>query len=147
MTYRNCVLRLIGALRPLSATNNKDDDRIKKSVRAARTKYYVYVIELDKEFALTRKAREANPKQDLKKPCIYVGSSSKTPEERFREHVKGARNSRGPLFSRVVYRYGKRLLPSEYRKYNPINTREEALEMEQKLTYKYRKQGYTVWSN
>jgi hypothetical protein len=116
-------------------------------VRVARTKYYVYVIELDKEFALTRKAREANPKQDLKKPCIYVGSSSKTPEERFSEHMKGARNSRGPLFSRVVYRYGKCLLPKEYKKYNPIDTREQALEMERKLTDKYRRQGYTVWSN
>jgi len=105
------------------------------------------VIELDREFALTRRARKANPRQDPKKPCIYVGSSSKTPEERFREHVKGARNSRGPLFSRVVYRYGKCLLPNEYKKYNPIDTREEALEMEKALTEKYRGQGYTVWSN
>jgi hypothetical protein len=144
---RNCILRLIAAVRPVSATNNKHDDRIKKRVRVAQTKYYVYVIELDKEFALTTKAREANPKQDLKKPCIYVGSSSKTPEERFREHIKGARNSRGPLFSRVVYRYGKRLLPNEYRKYNPISTREEAQEMEKNLTEEYRKRGYTVWSN
>ena len=113
----------------------------------ATTKYYVYIIELDKEFALTKKAREANPKQNLKKPCIYVGSTWKTPEERFQEHMKGARNLRGPIFSRVVYRYGKRLLPKEYKKYNPMNTREEALEMERKLTEKYRKQGYTVWSN
>ena len=113
----------------------------------ATGKYYVYVIELDKEFALTRRAREANPKQKLDKPCIYVGHTSKTPEERFKEHMKGARNSRGPLYSRVVYRYGKCLRPQEYRKYNPIDTREEALEMERKLTDKYRKQGYTVWSN
>jgi hypothetical protein len=113
----------------------------------ATTKYYVYVIELDKKFSLTKRAREANPKQDLRKPSIYVGSSSKIPEERFREHMNGARNSRGPLFSRVVYKYGKCLLPKEYRKYNPIDTREKALEMERKLTDKYRKQGYTVWSN
>jgi predicted GIY-YIG superfamily endonuclease len=113
----------------------------------ATRKYYVYVIELDKEFALTKRAREANPKQNLKKPCIYVGHTSKTPEERFQEHKKGVRNSRGPLFSRVVYRYGKCLIPKEYRKFNPIDTREEALEMERKLTDKYRKQGYTVWSN
>ena len=110
-------------------------------------KYYVYVIELDKEFALTKRAREANPKQNLNKPCIYVGHSSKTPEERFREHMIGARNSRGPLFSRVVYMWGKCLLRKEYTKYNPIDTREEALEMERKLTNKYRNQGYTVWSN
>ena len=110
-------------------------------------KYCVYVIELDKEFALTRKARRANPEQNLDKPCIYVGCTSKTPEERFKEHMIGARNSRGPLFSRVVYMWGKGLLPKEYVMYNPLYTREEALEMEKRLTDKYRKQGYTVWSN
>ena len=113
----------------------------------ARTKYCVYVIELDKEFALTRRAREANPEQNLDKPCIYIGYTSKTPEERFQEHITGARNARGPLYSRVVHRYGKCLQPRKYEKYNPIDTREEAIEMERKLAEKYRRRGYTVWSN
>ena len=109
--------------------------------------YYVYVIELDREFAETSKARQANPNSRRDKPCIYVGSSSKTPEERFYEHMKGARNTRGPLYSKIVYRYGIRLCPCLYQKYNPLRNREEAEKMEKALTKEYRRIGYTVWSN
>lgn len=109
--------------------------------------YYVYVIELDKAFAKTEKAIKANPNANIDKPCIYVGSSSKTPEERFYEHVNGIRNPRGPLFSRVVYKYGVRLCPRLYEKYNPMTTREEAQAKEKELTVKYRKRGCTTWSN
>lgn len=73
--------------------------------------YFVYVIELDKAFAETSRARQVNPHARSDKPCIYVGSSSRTPEERFHQHVEGARNPRGPLFSRIVKRYGIRLRP------------------------------------
>ena len=109
--------------------------------------YYVYVLELDKAFANTSKAKEANPNARPDKPCIYIGSSSKTPEERFQEHINGKRNNRGPVFSRVVFRYGIRLRPRLYEKYNPLKTREEAESKEKELTAKYRKRGYTVWSN
>ena len=109
--------------------------------------YYVYAIELDKAFAKTLKAKERNPSADIGKPCIYVGSSSKKPEERFYEHTNGIRNNRGPLFSRVVNKYGIRLRPRLYEKYNPMRSREEAEAKEEELTIKYRKRGYTVWSN
>ena len=110
--------------------------------------YYVYVIELDKAFAETAKAKGKNPNADNNKPCIYVGSSSKKPEERFYEHINGIRNPKGrPLFSRVVFKYGIRLRPRLYQKYNPMITREEAETKERELTAKYRKRGYTAWSN
>ncbi|MBA7477042.1 hypothetical protein ES707_12440 [subsurface metagenome] len=109
--------------------------------------YYVYVIELNRAFAETSKARQANPHARSDKPCIYVGSSSKIPEERFHEHINGKRNERGPLFSRVVFKYGIRLCPRIYRNYNPMITREEAETKEKELTAKYRKRGYSVWSN
>jgi len=109
--------------------------------------YYVYVIELDKAFSGSLKAREANPDARSDKPCIYVGSSQKTPEERFQEHINGKRNRRGPLYSKVVFRYGIRLRPRLYEKYNPLKTRVEAELKEKELTIKYRKRGYTVWSN
>lgn len=109
--------------------------------------YYVYVIELDKAFAKTPRAKKVNPHSNIDKPCIYVGSSSKKPEERFYEHINGVRNIRGPLFSRVVHRYGIRLRPRLYQKYNPLRTREEAQANEEELTIKYRRRGYTVWSN
>jgi len=109
--------------------------------------YYVYAIELDKAFAKTLKAKMENPNANIDKPCIYVGSSSKIPEERFSEHINGVRNPRGPLFSRVAHEYGIRLRPRLYEKYNPMTTREEAQAKEKELTAKYRKRGYTVWSN
>jgi predicted GIY-YIG superfamily endonuclease len=58
----------------------------------------VYVIELD-------------PKGTSKpgKGFIYVGMTSKSPEKRFEQHITGARNKRGPLFSRVVFKYGRQL--------------------------------------
>jgi len=109
--------------------------------------YYVYVIELDRAFARTSRAKRGNPDADVDKPCIYVGSSSKKPEERFYEHINGKRNERGPLFSRMVFKYGIRLRPGLYQKYNPMITREEAETKEKELTAKFKKRGYTVWSN
>ena len=109
--------------------------------------YYVYVVELDRAFAETSRARQANPHAKSGKPCIYIGSSSKKPEDRFNEHINGKRNNKGPLFSRVVFKYGLRLCPRLYQKYNPLNTREAAEIKERELTKNYRKKGYTVWSN
>ena len=114
----------------------------------ARVKYSVYVIELDKAFALTKKARRENPDQNLDKPCVYVGCTSKTPEERFEQHIKGARSKKGyRLHSSVVLNYGICLMPEEFEKYNPIKTKKEALKKEKELTEELRKKGYTVWSN
>jgi len=109
--------------------------------------YYVYVIELDKAFAEMSKAQEMNPRSRPDRPCIYVGSSSKEPEQRFYEHVNCVRNKRGPLYSRIVCRYGIRLRPRLYQRHNPIATRAEAQEKEKELTQRCRRKGYTVWSN
>jgi len=109
--------------------------------------YYVYVIELDSTFAETSRAKKGNPNAATNKPCIYVGQSSKKPEQRLYEHINGVRNPRGPLYSRVVKKYGIRLRPRLYQRYNPIATREEAETKEKELTLKYRRRGYTVWSN
>lgn len=109
--------------------------------------YSVYVIELDSEFAGTRKAKTANPLRDPDKPCVYVGYTSKNPEIRFKEHMRGARNEKGPIYSKVVYKFGVRLRPRLYEQYNPIGTQEQALETEALLAERLRKRGYTVWQN
>lgn len=109
--------------------------------------YCVYVIELDREFAGTRKARKANPHRDPNKPCVYVGYTSKIPETRFKEHMGGARNENGPIYSKVVKEYGIRLRPRLYEKYNPIGTQEQAMGIEVLLAERLRKRGYTVWQN
>jgi predicted GIY-YIG superfamily endonuclease len=84
--------------------NKKREQTIKRlksagfTVNGDTTVWTVYVIELD-------------PKGTSKpgKGFIYVGMTSKSPEERFEEHRTGAKNKRGPLFSRVVLKYGCRL--------------------------------------
>lgn len=109
--------------------------------------FYVYIIELDKAFANTTKAKKANPSASSDKPCIYIGSSAKKPEVRFNEHISGKRNKKGPLFSKKVFKHGIRLRPRLYQRYNPMSTREESETKERELTAKFRKRGYTVWSN
>ena len=51
------------------------------------TVYTVYVIELSRKvFTEDRKFREANPQYNGVLECLYVGQTSKTPQERFTQH-------------------------------------------------------------
>jgi hypothetical protein len=104
-------------------------------------KYFVYVIELDKEVINSKKFRSRNPNLNKRKKCFYVGQSAHTPEIRFSQHKQGYKSNS------FAKRFGKRLMPRKYKKFNPIKTRKEAEEIEMKLTYKLRKKGHGVWSN
>ncbi|TAH39906.1 MAG: ribose-5-phosphate isomerase [Bacteroidetes bacterium] len=112
--------------------------------------YVVYVIELSKKvYTEDRKFREANPQFNGVLECLYVGMTSKTPQERFKQHVSGYRNKKGyKLSANIVQKYGSYLRPGLY---NHINvkpmTRAEALKMEAKLALDLRRQGYAVWFN
>ena len=68
----------------------------------------VYVVLLAPTAGRLRAVRAANPKRDAKKPCVYVGMTGLTPEERF------ANNKAGTKAAWVVKRYGLRLLPELY---------------------------------
>jgi predicted GIY-YIG superfamily endonuclease len=103
--------------------------------------YYVYVVELDKAVIQSKKFRLRNPQINPKKACFYVGQSAHLPEIRFQKHKEGYKANT------FVKRYGVRLRPRTYNKYNPIKTREEALNIEQYVTNKLRKKGHGVWSN
>ena len=89
--------------------------------------YNVYVIELDPSL----RAGE--------KPAVYVGETTRTPEERFEQHKAGYRSSKW------VRKFGVRLRPRLYRSYNPIATREEAKAIEKRLGEKLAARGYTVF--
>ena len=52
-------------------------------------KYYLYVIELDKQVGRIKKFREKNPHFIFGNPCFYVGQSAKIPILRFRQHKNG----------------------------------------------------------
>ena len=112
--------------------------------------YQVYVIELSKKvFTEDSRFRGANPQFNGVLECLYVGMTSKTPQERFKQHKTGYRNTKGHnLSASIVLKYGTYLRPSLY---NHINvkpmSRIEALAMEKKLALDLRRRGYAVWFN
>jgi len=116
----------------------------------ARLTYCVYVVELSKRvFTENWKFRAANPQFNGVLECLYVGMTSKTPAERFKQHKTGYVNKKGhKLSASIVQKYGAYLRPSLYDHINlKTMTRAKALEMEEKLAWDLRKKGYAVWFN
>lgn len=75
---------------------------------------------------------------------LYVGESSKTPEVRFKEHIQGKRNRKGPLFSRIVRRHYRCLLPTLYEHLNPLS-RQEARTLEKEIAVALKDAGIPVY--
>jgi len=103
--------------------------------------YNVYVIELDKEVLKSKKFRERNPHLNPRRACFYVGQTIHDPVTRFQQHKQGYKSNS------YVTRYGIRLVWRKFQRYNPIETRKDAEQVEQWLTNKLRKKGHGVWSN
>ena len=113
-------------------------------------RYQVYVIELSKKvFTENTKFRTANPQFNGVLECLYVGMTSKTPAERFKQHKSGYVNRKGlKLSANIVEKYGIYLRPSLYDHINQkVMNRQEALLMEEKLALELRRKGYAVWFN
>lgn len=113
-------------------------------------RYRVYVVELSRKvFTENRRFREANPQFNGVLECLYVGMTSKTPQERFIQHRTGYVNRKGhKLSANIVEKYGTYLRPSLYEHLNlKAMTRAEALAMEEKLAWDLRRKGYAVWFN
>ena len=112
--------------------------------------YQVYVVELSKRvFTKNARFRAANPQFNGVLQCLYVGMTSKTPQERLKQHKTGYTNKKGfKISAYIVQKYGTYLRPSLYDHINnkPMN-REQALLMEKKLALDLRRQGYAVWFN
>lgn len=70
--------------------------------------------------------------------ALYVGQSSRPPEERFHQHKSGYKASRH------VKRYGEKLLPALYSHLIPCN-REEVLRLEREIAEALRKEGIPVY--
>lgn len=103
--------------------------------------YFIYVIKLDKKVQKSKKFRDRNPQMKTHKACFYVGQTCHDPKVRFQQHKNGYKSNG------FVKKYGLKLKPKLYKKYNPIKTRKEAENIEQQLTEKLRNKGYGVWSN
>jgi hypothetical protein len=103
----------------------------------AKDHHNVYVVLLDKAVSKNRKVQLANPDRQPAKPCVYVGLTGLTPEERFANHKQGIKSSS------LVKRHGIRLLPEHYAHLNPMPY-EAAAQMERDLTEDLRRAGYMV---
>ena len=108
------------------------------------------MIELSKRvFTENARFRAANPQFNGVLECLYVGMTSKTPAERFKQHRTGYVNKKGhKLSAYIAEKYGAYLRPSLYEHLNvkPM-TRDAALKMEEKLAWELRRKGYAVWFN
>ena len=114
--------------------------RTLKPLRAKRQPeqhHNVYVVLLDPAAGRLRAVRAANPERNPKKPCVYVGMTGLTPEERLANHKAGTKASW------AAKRYGLRLLPELYEHLNPMPY-EAATRMEKDLAEDLRQTGYTV---
>jgi len=122
----------------------------KRKIFVPGMRYYVYVVELSKRvFNESTRFRVANPQFNGMLQCLYVGMTSKTPAERFKQHKTGYINKKGhKLSANIVQKYGSYLRPSLYDHINekPM-TRLGALMMEKNLALHLRRQGYAVWFN
>lgn len=87
--------------------------------------YYVYVIEL----------------VGLPKLSVYIGQSALTPEKRFLKHMNGKKQAG----SKYVRKYGSRLVPHLYEHENPLETRGEARDAEQRIRRALERRGITVY--
>lgn len=92
----------------------------------------VYVIEMDPKGC-----------KDPGNGFVYVGETSKTPEARYKEHLKGKRNRRGRLYSRSVRKYGRGLrmdLAPEIRYFDGASSKAA----EKRWARKLKDEGYKV---
>ena len=97
----------------------------------------VYVILLDPVTRGLQSIVRLNPNRDPAKPCIYVGMTGLSVEQRFKNHKKGVKAAW------VVKKYGIRLMPELYEYLNPMPF-EAAAQMEKDLAEDLRAEGYTV---
>ena len=100
--------------------------------------YHVYVVRLSDDVLTRRKFRNANPDYIEGLPCVYVGMTGWTPEQRFEAHLNGYKSST------YVTKYGCELMPRIYEGLNPM-TFDEAVEEEKRLADRLRRLGFAVW--
>jgi len=124
----------------VTSTKGTTQQKAKKKASPRLPQHSVYVIELDDAVRLEKKFQEKNPGARLDKPCLYVGMTGLTPEERFANHKAGKKSSL------IVKKHGIRLRPRYFEDLNPM-TYEEAKAEEPALAARLRKRGFAVWQN
>jgi predicted GIY-YIG superfamily endonuclease len=106
--------------------------------RPRKHHHCVYVVLLSSDVRFEAKFKRCNPDYDPAKPCVYVGMTGLDPDDRFDKHKAGIRSNK------YVQRYGLRLVPELYERYNPMSYG-VAKAMEVELAISLRENGYGVW--
>ena len=130
--------------------------------------YYVYVIELDgEEFRPNRRFRDQNPHiwgpdgtgVTENTQFFYVGQSAHEPYCRFKIHKQcfgrdiryecvcshGPRIVTTSMSTTYVREHGKWLRKRKFQQYNPIETHEESLRIEEQLAIRIRRQNHAAY--
>ena len=140
--YQNRIVKLREDLMPEATFStgekaNKEMSRLKKNLQEQgftvgqdQKIWQVYVIELEKEDGLEK--------------WVYVGVTSKTVEERFREHKDGRRNKKGRLYNKEVKDHGVRLLYDLFPDENIFFTQGMGEAAEKIHAEKLESEGFTV---
>lgn len=103
--------------------------------------FSVYVILLKMAVLQVKKFAKANPNHIPSKPCVYVGSTALTPEQRYQRQLTG---KTGNKYVKEFHDGLHKKLTNKQPKYA---TRREAEFAEFVLAMKLRKKGYAVWTN
>jgi len=97
--------------------------------------YCLYVIRLKEDVWNDRKFAARNPNRRIDKPCVYVGSTVRTPEERSEQHRNRYKSSR------YAHQYHDGLHQRLTSRQETYATRPEAQKAEAALAEKLRKKG------
>jgi hypothetical protein len=100
----------------------------------------LYVIDLKKSVLGRQSFKAANPDYVAGKPCVYVGVTYLTAQERFEQHMNGIRSSR------IVRVYGKHVRVKDCRILLTM-TRAHAEKKEAAYAARLRARGWGAWSN
>ena len=80
------------------------------------------------------------------KPCVYVGSTGISVEERFKQHVFGKKSKKGKsLSNKYVRKYGKRLRYNDIKNIRPRKTRLSIEKKEAEVAKGLQLKGWAVW--
>ena len=102
--------------------------------------FSVYVIRLTAAVSKDRRFRAANPGYVKDSPCVYVGATGLSSEERFANHKAGHKANW------YAHKYGEELSPDLFAHLNPM-THQRALATEIALAKELRGEGFGVWQN
>ena len=126
-------------------TFDRDTARERRAVLIQKLRQRGYTVNKNNTAYRTYVTNLHNPKlTDTGAGYVYVGQTSKDPQQRLHEHLSGAVSQKGhPLAARKVQRYGTSL-NYDLMTHRIYLTQQQALKAERRLAERLRAEGYIV---